>query len=301
MTSTMTGDSHAATGDAPPVSADLHGRRGRGRTVAFYAGMIVLAAIFVAPLLWMLSTSLKTPSDATQLPLTWIPEDPTTAAYDTILQTGSDAPVLRWFLNSMVAATAHAALVVATAAPAAYALARMDFRFKRSIMAAILSTLFIPPIIFLTPTFLIVDRLGWIDTLTALIVPTAAGAFGVFFLRQLFLAVPVELEEAAFLDGANRFTVFSRIVLPLSRPALATLAVLSFLSNWNEFLWPVYVIFTRTRETLPPGLATLQGAFTQNYPVVMAGAVVASVPVLILYVLAQRHIIEGVSQSGVKG
>jgi len=263
--------------------------------------MVALALVFVGPLLWMLSTSLKTASDATSLPLSWIPENPTLEAYRTILQAGSDTPVLRWFLNSMVAATLHAALVVATAAPAAYALARMDFRFKRPIFAAIISTLFIPPIIFLIPTFLIVDRLGWIDTLTALVVPGAAGAFGVFFLRQLFLAVPVELEEAAYLDGANRFTVFLRIVLPLSKPALVTLGVLSFLSNWNDFLWPVYVIFTRTRETLPPGLATLQGAFTQNYPVVMAGAVIASVPVLVLYVLAQRHIIEGVSQTGVKG
>jgi multiple sugar transport system permease protein len=272
-----------------------------GRSIGFYAGMLVLSVIFVAPLLWMLSTSLKTASDATALPLSWIPEDPTTEAYSTILRAGSDTPVLRWFLNSMIAASAHAVLVVATAAPAAYALARMDFRFKNAILAAILATLFIPPVIFLTPTFLIVDRLGWIDTLTALVVPGAAGAFGVFFLRQLFLAIPVELEEAAYLDGANRFTVFTRIVLPLSKPALATLGVLSFLSNWNEFLWPVYVIFTRTKETLPPGLATLQGAFTQNYPVVMAGAVIASVPVLLLYILAQRHIVEGVSQTGVKG
>lgn len=294
----------ATTVDTPrsaPAVPPARRRRRLGRSVGFYAGMVVLAVVFVAPLVWMLSTSLKTASDATDLPLTWIPENPTTEAYSTILQAGSDTPVLRWFLNSMVAATAHAALVVATAAPAAYAMARMQFRFKRSILAAIISTLFIPNIIFLTPTFLIVDRLGWIDTLIALIVPGAAGAFGVFFLRQLFLAVPVELEEAAYLDGANRFVVFTRIVLPLSKPALATLAVLSFLSNWNEFLWPVYVIFTRTRETLPPGLATLQGAFTQNYPVVMAGAVIASVPVLILYVLAQRHIIEGVSQTGVKG
>lgn len=278
------------------------GRRLRlGRRVGFYVGMVGLAAIFLAPLVWMLSTSLMTPSAATNLPLSWVPEKPTLDAYRTVLQSGSDTPVLRWFLNSMVAATGHAVLVVATAAPAAYALARMKFRFKRSIMTAIISTLFIPSIILLTPNFLIVDRLGWINTLIALIVPGAAGAFGVFFLRQLFLSFPVELEEAARLDGANRFTVFTRIVLPLSKPALVTLAVLSFLSNWNDFLWPVYVIFTRTRETLPPGLATLQGAFTSNYPVVMAGAVIASVPVLVLYIFAQRYIIEVVSHAGIKG
>lgn len=271
------------------------------RAVGFYAGLVVLTAIFVGPLLWMISTSLKTTAAATRFPLRWIPETFSTAAYETILRPGSDTPVFRWFINSLVAATAHAALVVATAAPAAYALARMEFGLKRLMFPMIVSTLFIPPIIFLTPNFLLVDRLGWIDTLAALVIPGAAGAFGVFFLRQFFLSIPVELEEAAYVDGANRFVVFFRIVLPLSKPALATLVVLSFLSNWNDFLWPVYVIFTRVRQTLPPGLATLQGAYTINYPVIMAGAVIASIPVLVLFVIAQRFIIEGVSQTGVKG
>lgn len=288
----------AGAARAPLARAHL---RPTARAVGFYAGMLLLAAIFVGPLLWMISTSLKSTAAATRFPLTWIPETLSTAAYETILRPGSDTPVFRWFINSLVAATGHAALVVATAAPAAYALARMDFRLKRFMFPVIVSTLFIPPIIFLTPNFLIVDRLGWIDTLAALVIPGAAGAFGVFFLRQFFQSIPVELEEAAYVDGANRFVVFFRIVLPLSKPALATLVVLSFLSNWNDFLWPVYVIFTRARQTLPPGLATLQGAYTINYPVIMAGAVIASVPVLVLFVIAQRFIIEGVSQTGVKG
>lgn len=271
------------------------------RSIGFYALMLALVAVFVAPLLWMVSTSLKSTSAATRLPLQWIPEVLSTEGYSTILRPGSDTPVFRWFLNSMIAASAHAALVVATAAPAAYALARMEFRLKKVMFPLIISTLFIPPIMFLTPNFLIVNWLGWIDSLLALIVPTAAGAFGVFFLRQFFLSIPVELEEAAYVDGANRFTVFMRIVLPLSKPALATLVVLSFLTNWNDFLWPVYVLFTRANQTLPPGLATLQGAYTTNYPVIMAGAVIASVPVLVLFVFAQRFIIEGVSRTGVKG
>jgi multiple sugar transport system permease protein len=192
-------------------------------------------------------------------------------------------------------------LVLATAAPAAYALARLDFRGRNVMFVVVISTLFIPPIIFLMPNYLIVDYLRWIDTLLAVIVPTAAGAFGVFFLRQFFVSLPIELEEAALIDGANQFQVFMRIVLPNSKPALATLTVLSFLTNWNEFLWPVYVLFSPNRLTLPPGLSILQGNYSTDYPVVMAGGVIASIPVLIVFFIAQRYIIEGVSRSGLKG
>ena len=271
------------------------------KVTAGYLGLLVLTAVFVGPLLWMVSTSLKSSIEATRLPLRWIPTQITTQGYDTILRAGTDTPVLRWFVNSLAAASAHALLVLATAAPAAYALARMEFRFKRTLFAIIIATLFIPPVIFLTPNFLIVDAFGWINTLWAIIVPTAAGAFGVFFLRQFFAGLPAEIEEAALVDGANRFAIFVRIVLPLSKPALATLVVLSFLTNWNDFLWPVYVLFSRAMLTLPPGLATLQGAYTVNYPVIMAGGVIASIPVLVLFFIAQRFIIEGVARTGLKG
>jgi multiple sugar transport system permease protein len=266
-----------------------------------YAALILLTIVFVAPLLWMLSTSFKSNVEATQWPLTWIPREFSTVGYETIFRPGSEYPVHRWFINSMVAAAAHTVLVLVTASMAAYALARMEFRGKRLMFPLIIATLFIPGFIFLMPNYLIVDSFGWIDTLWAVIVPGAAGAFGVFFLRQFFLSLPKELEEAALLDGANRFQIFTRIILPLSRPALATLAVLSFLTNWNDFLWPVYVLFSPEVLTLPPGLSNLQGAYTTDYAVIMAGGVVASIPVLILFFFAQRYIIEGVSRSGLKG
>jgi len=140
-----------------------------------------------------------------------------------------------------------------------------------------------------------------LDTILAVLVPGAAGAFGVFFLRQFFLSLPKELEEAALIDGANRLQIFLLVILPLSKPPLATLAVLSFLVNWNDFLWPVYVLISPESQTLPPGLSTLQSAYNTNYPVIMAGGVVASIPVLIIFFIAQRYIIEGVSRSGLKG
>ena len=265
-----------------------------------YALLVVLTAIFISPLVFMVVTSFKSVNEAVQTPPTWVPSPLTTQAYERILG-ATETPVFRWFLNSMLAATLNAALVVTTSALAAYALARLEFRGKKVVFGLIVSTLFVPPVILVVPSYEIVGRLYWLDTLAAIIVPTAAGAFGVFFLRQFFTQLPRELEESAFLDGANRWQVFTRVVLPLSKPALATLALLSFLTNWNDFLWPVYVLFSPENQTLQAGLSTLQSANSVRYDLLMAGAVVASLPVLLLYLLAQRFVIEGVSRSGLKG
>ena len=273
----------------------------RIKLVLSYLALVLITLVFVAPLLWMLSTSFKTNPETTQWPLSWIPREFSVEGYRELFNPTSETPVLRWFVNSMIAATAHAVLVLVTAAPAAYALARMHFRGKGLMFAVIISTLFIPPIILITPLYLVVDSLGWLDTLLAVIVPSAAGALGVFLLRQFFISLPRELEEAAVLDGASRFQIFIRIILPLSKAPLATLALLSFLTNWNDFLWPIYVLFSPKSLVLPPGLAKLQGAYETDYAVVMAGGVLASIPVLILFLIAQRYIIEGVSRSGVKG
>jgi multiple sugar transport system permease protein len=272
-----------------------------GRRALFYLVLILLTLLFVSPLVFMVLTSFKTRADATAIPPEWVPNPFTTQAYDGILAAASGTPVLRWFLNSLIAAAAHALLVVVTAALAAYALARMEFRGKRVLFALIISTLFIPPVILMIPNYLIIGNFRWLDTLLAVIVPTAASAFGVFFLRQFFLTLPRELEEAAILDGATTFEVFRKVILPLSRPALITLGLLSFLTNWNDFLWPVYVLFNPESQTLPAGLATLQNANSVRYDILMAGAVIAALPVLALFTFAQRFVIEGVSRSGLKG
>jgi len=265
-----------------------------------YTVLVVLTVMFISPLLFVLVTSFKTAQEAVKSPPTWLPSPFTAQAYDRILN-AADTPVFRWFLNSLLAATANAVIVVITSSLAAYALARMTFRGKKLVFGVIVSTLFVPPVILVIPNYEIVGRLYWLDTLIAIIVPTAAGAFGVFFLRQFFLQLPRELEESAFLDGANQWQVFTKVVLPLSKPALATLALLSFLTNWNDFLWPVYVLFSPENQTLQAGLSTLQSANSVRYDLLMAGAVIASVPVLILYLIAQRFVIEGVSRSGLKG
>jgi multiple sugar transport system permease protein len=271
------------------------------RRVLRYVLLTVIALAFVSPLLFMLVTSFKTRADATSLPPSWFPSPFSLDAYKTLLAGSGETPVLRWFGNSMLAATCHALLVVSTSAMAAYALARMQFKGKGIVFGAIIATLFVPPVILIIPNYLIVGQLYWLDTLIAIIVPTAASAFGVFFLRQFFIGLPLELEEAARLDGANRFQIFFKVVVPLSKPALVTLAMLSFLTNYNDFLWPVYVLFSPENQTLPAGLSTLQTANAVRYDLLMAGAVVASAPVLALYLFSQRFIIEGVSRSGLKG
>lgn len=283
--------SKPATSDGPMTA----------RKAVRFAVLAVVAIAFISPVIFMVVTAFKTRADATGIPPSWIPNPFSLQAFETILAPGSGTPVLQWFANSMLAAGLNATLVVATATLAAYPLARMSFRGKNLVFAVIVATLLVPPVILVIPNYLIVSELGWLNSLVAIIVPTAASAFGVFFMRQFFVSLPVELEEAARIDGANRWRIFWSIVLPLAKPAMATLALLAFLGNWNDFLWPVYVLFSPEVQTLPAGLSTLQSANAVRYDLLMAGAVVASVPVLILFVFLQRFIIEGVSRSGVKG
>lgn len=271
------------------------------RSGLFWVLMALLVVIFVGPLFWMASTSLKTYGEATSIPPAILPQNFNTGAYDQLLRLDSQYPVLRWVLNSLVAAVLHMILVLVVASMAAYAFARLQFRGRGVLFALIISTLFVPSFVFIMPNYLIIDRLGWLNTIWALVVPGAAGAFGVFLLRQFFSAIPKELDEAAALDGANQWQIFTRVIVPNSKPALATLAVLSFLANWNDYIWPVFVLFTPDRLTLPAGLKLLQGAYVTDYPVIMAGAFVASVPVIVLFIFTQRYIIEGVANSGLKG
>lgn len=269
------------------------------RKTMLYAVLIVLALAVILPLAWILLTSFKTDGDAIRNPYSAFPNPFSTEAYTTL--SSGQQPVFRWFLNSLAAAALQTVLILVTASMAAYALARLEFWGKRIVFGLIISTLLVPPVIFLIPNYLIVQNLGWLDTLWAITIPGAASAFGVFFLRQFFVGLPAEIEEAARIDGAGDIRIFLQIVLPLARPALATLAVLSFLANWNDFLWPVYVLLSPENLTLQPGLSQLQGAYSTHYAIVMAGAVIASVPVLILFFFAQKQIVESVATSGVKG
>jgi multiple sugar transport system permease protein len=301
---TTTSAVSTATGSASTGVGERTARRGpTGRKVwgqvGLYSTLTVAALIILLPLLWILFTSFKTDNDAIDNPASLFPNPFSIEAYQTL--SNGQQPIFRWFLNSLAAGTLQTLIILVTASMGAYALARLDFPGKKVVFGAIVLTLFVPPVIFLIPNYLIVQNLGWLDSIWAITVPGAAGAFGIFFLRQFFIGLPGEIEEAARLDGAGDIRIFWQIILPLSRPAIATLAVLSFLANWNDFLWPIYVLLTPENQTLQPGLAVLQGAYSTHFGIVMAGAVIASVPVMILFTLAQRHIVESVAASGLKG
>lgn len=274
--------------------------RRQTRTVVRTMVLVALALLVLVPILWMISTSFKTQLDAgTSTSL--VPDPVTLDSYRPLTAWGGKSPVVRWFFNSVVTATVTTALVVSTAALAAYALARFTFRGRGIVFSLVIATLFLPGFVFLIPTYLISDSLGILDSLLALMLPPVGGAFGVFFLRQFFLGLPRELEEAARIDGASDVRIFASVMLPLAQPALSTIAVITFLASWNDFLWPVYALSTTSTLTLPAGLPLLQSAYIANQPLIMAGAVIASVPALLVFVFFQRTIIESVATAGLKG
>ena len=271
----------------------------RAYTLIQYMLLILFGLFFVVPLIWMAVTAFKPINE--WLSPNWIPNDPTLANFTSVFEDPT-LPVARWFFNSLLIAASFTILTLIVDALAAYAYARMEFRGRKALFALLLATLVMPGIMFLIPNFITIASFGWLGTYQGVIAPGLAGVFGVFFLRQFFLSVPRELEEAAYVDGANVWQTFVKVVLPLSRGALATLGVITFLVSWNDFLWPLLIVGTdRQMQTLPVGLATLQGQYTFDYGKLMAGAMVLSVPVLLLYVLAQRYIIRSVATTGLKG
>jgi multiple sugar transport system permease protein len=253
----------------------------------------------------MVSTSLKEGADVYK-DQGWIPANPSLANFQAIL--GSSFPVVSWFITSLLSASIGTLLVVFLTSMSGYAFARMDFPGKRIVFAVLIATLMLPPVMFLIPQFLVILHLGDIvpplglATIPAYVLPQVAAVFGVFFMRQFFQGIPIEIEEAAYVDGATRFKTFRSVVLPLAGPSLATLGVITFLAIWNDYLWPlVNCSFNPNTCTLQAGLVNFQGQYSAEYGLLMAGTVIAAVPVLIFYVVAQRFIIQSVASAGVKG
>ncbi|MGW6265065.1 carbohydrate ABC transporter permease [Cellulosimicrobium funkei] len=264
--------------------------------VGLYMSVVVGAVIMLFPFLWTVITSI-TPSGSLSGGPSLIVEDPTFDAYRTLM---ASLPIWRIIANSFGVAVVATLLQMITGSMAAYGFSRLYFKGKSVVFAAYLATLMIPLQVLVVPLFIQMTRLNLNDTYFALLAPTIASAFGIFLLRQAVDGVPRELDEAATLDGAGHLRIFGQIVLPLVKPALATLAVFAFMGSWNSFLWPLVVIRSPELMTLPLGLSTLQGQFTTQWDVVMAGSVVSILPIAIVYMFAQRHIIAGMSHTGLK-
>lgn len=272
---------------------------------ALTIALLALAALWLAPIAWVVVTSLKPSENIVRLPPEWIPWPATGAHYGEVLWGSSrTARIGRAFLNSLVVAIGSVVVVLATSAMAAYPLARMRFPGRDLIFGVLVGSLMIPNAVLLVPQYVLTQRIGWLSTYQGMIVPEAAMlfAFGVFLLRQFFLTMPRELEDAALIDGAGPWQVFSRIILPLSQPVLAALAIFAFRSAWNDFLWPLIAVNRPEMFPLPVALALLRSAYSsESYGPIMAGAALSALPLLVVFIVANRRIVEGVRLSGLKG
>jgi multiple sugar transport system permease protein len=267
--------------------------------IAFVVLSIVALTMFI-PFIFSVSTSLKTNAEASQvltLRRLFIPENVTFDAYRKVF----DADIERWFFNSVLVAAIWVIARALTASTAGYAFARMQFRGKNAVFLLVLATMMIPGMVTVVPKFLILREIGLINTYGALTVPFMADAFGIFLMRQFFESIPVELEEAARVDGASRYRMFAQIILPNAAPALTALSIFSFQGAWNAFLEPLIFINSAKLYTLPLGLAYFQQANYTEWPTMMAIAVITTVPMAIFYITFQRWFVEGQVSSGIKG
>src|SRR5918999_6455373 len=263
-----------------------------------YALLCALAFLTLVPIIWMVLTAFKSGGEVLAQPPTWFPRE---WHPENFRAAWNFAPFGRYLINTLVMVGGITVLQTVTSALAAYAFARLQFRGRDLLFLLYLGTLMIPPQVTVIPQFILIKELNWVDTYQGLIIPQAFTAFGVFLLRQFFLAIPRELEDAARVDGATRFGCFWRIILPLSGPAIATLAVFAFLFHWNHLLWPLVVSNSDATKPVVVGLRDFQGQYGTDWNLLMAAAAIATIPTIIVYLLAQRWFVQGITMSGFGG
>ncbi|HET6293146.1 MAG TPA: carbohydrate ABC transporter permease [Kribbella sp.] len=268
------------------------------RTWWIYLIAILGLVAVAAPFVWMFLGSFKTQGELLQVPPTWLPEAPTTQNYDDLF---SKANFPRYFLNSAVVALAVTAGNVIFCSMVGYALAKLRFRGRTGLFILVMGTLMVPGVVTFVPLFVLVTNAGLANSYPGLILPFLVSPFGVFLMRQFFSGLPDDLMDAGRVDGTSELGIFARIMLPLTKPALATLAILTFLGSWNNFLWPLVIAQTEDKYTLPVALALYStGQNAQNFGLLMAGAVVVVVPVLVIFLVFQRHVTRGIAMTGFK-
>jgi multiple sugar transport system permease protein len=273
-------------------------RRRWADRLVLYALAAIAFVILAGPLLWMLSSSLKSPGEVLADPPTLFPHQLRWQNYVDVFR---EVPFARYMLNSLLVASVVTAAALLFHSMAAYALARLRFPGRDKIFLAILMTLMVPFTVIAVPLFIIVDWLGWVDTYQGLIVPMIPHAFGIFLLRQFYLQIPRELEEAAIIDGAGLVRVYWHIILPRSRPVLAALAVFFFLANWNNFLWPLIVTQDQHLWVVQLGIQQFTGDHSSQFNLIMAASTCAALPTLILFFVLQKRLVEGIKLTGLKG
>jgi multiple sugar transport system permease protein len=264
----------------------------------WHLALAPIAFVFAIPLLWLMLSSLMTNAQINRFPPTIIPDSLHLDGYRFVVE---NALFPRWFLNSAIVSLTTVASNLVFCSLAGYAFARLRFRGSTTLLVLMLATLVVPFQLTMIPTFLVMKQLGLIDSLGALIVPSLVTPFGVFLLRQFFVSIPREIEEAAWIDGCSRLAILGKVVLPLARPALSTVAVLTLLAVWNDLTWPLIAINSDTNYTVQLGLATYQGAHRTQWAAVMAGNVLVTLPIVLAFLLAQRTFIRSLTSTAVKG
>ncbi|MEK6645406.1 MAG: carbohydrate ABC transporter permease [Candidatus Firestonebacteria bacterium] len=265
--------------------------------IILYAMLLTGSIIMIMPFLWMLSTSLKESGDVFTFPPKWIPNP---IKWENYINAWNAVPFGMFFINSVIIAISVTFGKVVTSSLAAFAFARLKFFGRDKLFLAYLGTMMVPGQVTMIPVFILLKKLNWIDTYQALILPGLFTAYGTFMLRQFFMTIPIDLEEAAIIDGCSTFRVYWNIIIPLSKPALATLATFVFLGSWNDFMWPLIVTNSMEMKTLPVGLASFQGLYSTDWTLLMAAATIVLIPVLIVYIFNQKFFVRGIVLSGIK-
>lgn len=268
------------------------------RRVLLYIVLIFIAVIMVVPFLWMLSTSLKTQYDAVKIPPVWIPDPP---QWENYVKLFTEQPMFQFMLNTIKIVFFVVLGQLFFSSLAAYSFARISFKGRNVMFFFYIATLMVPGQVTMIPTYLMFAKAGLTDNHLALILPAFFSAFGVFLLRQFFMSLPRELEEAAEIDGCNPFMTYWRIMLPLVVPAMLTLGVFTLMNTWNDYMGPLIYLSSPEKYTMTLGIAYFKGVYTTQWNLVMAGSIVSVVPILIAYLCAQKYFIEGIAFSGVKG
>ena len=267
-------------------------------TTGYYIVSILLAIVAMIPFLWMISTSLKSRGALMSIPIEWIPDEPTLDAYSAVF---SRFPFLRTIGNSLFIAIVYTLITLVSASMAAFAFAKIRFRGSGVILKIYLAMMMIPTQVTMIPLFVIMNRLGLIDSYASVILPSMFKPFAVFLLVQQMKTIPNDYLDAARIDGAGLFHIYFRVALPLCIPTLATLAVTTFMESWNDYLWPLLMLTDRNKMTLPIALSTLNGQYNTEYNVLMAGSLISMIPIIIIYIAAQKQFKAGLMAGGIKG
>ncbi|MCE5257333.1 MAG: carbohydrate ABC transporter permease [Spirochaetaceae bacterium] len=273
-------------------------RRTSAGTVLAYIVLILLAATMLIPFAWMFSASLQMDKDVFRFPFRWIPKNPQWNNYALIWKR---VPFLTFFLNTVKLSVIITALQLLTSSLAAYAFARLEFKGRNVLFICYVATIAIPWQVYMVPQFIMMRKLGLNDTHLSLILLQACSAFGVFLMRQFFISIPRELSDAARIDGLGEYGIFARIIIPLAKPAIATLTIFSFVTVWNDFMGPLIYLSSENKKTIQLGLRMFISQYSAEYSLIMAASLVSLVPVIIIFLFLQRFYIEGVATSGIKG